>query len=350
MSVMVTGIGFVGGYVVRDLLAAGEDVVLFGFFGGSGSAEDALPDLVYLERLLGAQDSDRISVVVGDICDLPLLLKTIDQYDVRSIVHLASLMSESSEADIPRAVRVNIDGTVNMFEAAVQRKLERVVWASSINVFGPRSLSDQGVISDDSPIDPSTVYGVCKAFLEGLGRRYYKNHGANVVGLRLSRVYGFGEHVKASRGSGSSWLSNLLEIPATGREPAIVPFGERSMDFQYVEDVSDAFVRAIKNKGGGGETYLTNGDYRPISDAFAFVRKLLPDADIVLTEGSAAAGLAPGAQTNWAYHYDSRRASDDLGIRRRFSMEAGFYRTIRAYREFAGLTEVREPAEAAISS
>jgi nucleoside-diphosphate-sugar epimerase len=237
---------------------------------------------------------------------------------------------------------------VNMFEAAVQRKLERVVWASSINVFGARSVSDQGVINDESPVDPGTAYGSCKALLERLAQRYHENFGADVVGLRLSRVYGFGEHVKAGRGGGSSWLANLLEIPATGKGPAVVPFGDYSLDFQYVEDVSDAFVKALKHTDGGGETYLTNGDYRPISDAFAFVRELLPDADMMLLEGAAAAGLAPGAQINWAHRYDSSRAEAELGIRTRYSMEAGIYRTIRAYREFAGLPEVHEPAEAVI--
>src|SRR5438445_1399073 len=107
MAVLVSGIGFVGVYVVRDLLGAGEDVVLYGLFGG-GVDESTKPDLVYLDDLLGGVDvTGRVTVVVGDISNLPLLLDTIEKNDVRAAVHLASLISASSQADIPRAMRVN---------------------------------------------------------------------------------------------------------------------------------------------------------------------------------------------------------------------------------------------------
>ena len=343
MTVMVTGTGFVGGHVVKDLLAAGEDVVLYGYFGGSGEpASIDLPDLAFLDNLVGGDLFDKVTPVVGDITDLSALTAAVERHGVRSVVHLAAKVAAASEASPPSAVRVNAEGTVNVFEAAARLELEKVVWASSINVFGPRSVRESGVIDDESPFDPQGVYGSTKVLCEEVALRYFHNVGLDVTGLRLSRVYGFGEHVKADRGGGSSWLMRALYNAATGTAPAIVLYGDQNLDFHYVEDVADAFVRALRHRGGQGRSYLTHGDYRPIAEAYDFVKGLVPDADLTLQTGTAA--TPPGASLTWAQRYDASRAERELGIRSRVGMEEGLYRTINGYRRLAGLPDVPEPA------
>lgn len=340
MAIMVTGTGFVGGYIVRDLLRAGEDVVLYGLLGGTPDGSSTPRDIAYLDEIMaGEQAAGRMIVVPGDVCDLDLIRRTLQAHDVTAIAHLASLISVSSQQNVPRAVDVNIQGTLNIFEAALEYGVERVVWTSSINVFGPRSVLPDGTISDDSPVDPQSVYATCKATLESLARNYHDDRGLNVVGLRLSRVYGFGEHVKAGRGSGSSWVANLLEFPATGR-PSVVPFGERNIDLQYVEDASAAFLAALESRAGGGGSYLTHGDYRPVAEIFEYVRSLLPDEDMTLVSGTGGAPLPTGSQTNWEYRFDSSRAERELGIRSQFTIEEGFRRTVQQYRDKAGLPPI----------
>jgi nucleoside-diphosphate-sugar epimerase len=343
VSVLVTGIGFVGGYIVRDLVEAGEDVVLYGFFGGRPDGSGEQPDLDNARHILGEEKWQRVTVVVGNICDRELLSETVAKHGVTGIIHLASLVAAASERDIPRAIEVNVGGSVNVFEAAVRHQVQRVVWASSVNVFGPNSVSAEGVIDDDSRLDPRSAYGSTKAFVEQIAHRYHENVGLNVVGLRLSKVYGFGEHVKAGRGGGNTWFVNLVENPARGIGPSVVPFGDRSLDFHYIEDVAHSFCTALTARGGGGESFVTSGDYRPIKEAFEFVQSVLPDADMTLVDGAEAAGLQAGAQTNWAYRNDARRAKEVLGVEPRFSMEDGLYRTICAYRELAGLPSVPDP-------
>lgn len=344
MAVMVTGTGFVGSYVVRDLLEAGEDVVLYGYFGGRGEPADLdLPDLKFLDYLLGGGLFDKVTVVVGDISDQAAAESAMRAHDIDSVVHLASMVGAASEANAPAAVRVNAGGTANVFEAAARLGLRKVVWASSVTVFGPRSEGSDGIVTDDSVYDPDGVYGASKVFCEYLAKRYHENFGLESVGLRLSRVYGFGEHVKAGRGSGTTWLLDALHAAAVQSGPAKFLFGEYSLDFHYVEDVAEAFVQALDGPNVGARCFLTHGDYRPIAEGFDFLRAMLPDADLSLVKGSGT-DLPPGSTMAWARRYDGSGAEAALGIHSRYSMEEGLYRTVSRYREYAGLPAVERPA------
>ncbi len=343
MAVMVTGIGHVGGYVVRDLLEADEQVVIYGFFGGTGGASNpGVPDLDYVDTVVGGGLRDKVRVVVGDIADLGGLVTAAERYDVTKIVHLASLLSSGVEANPPLAVRVNIVGTANVFEAATRLGMEKVAWASSVDVFGDRSVPASGIVTDDAPYDPPFIYGAGKVMCEQMAARYAANHGLDITGLRLTRVYGFGEHIKAARGGGSSWMSGLLYEPAVGGGAVVVPFGARPMDFLYLEDVASAFMKALAYRGAGATNYIINGDYRMISEAYEFVHRLFPDAPLRLSMEDIP--LPAGSSLIWTQKFDSSRAAADLGHRSRFSMEEGFLRTINNNRASAGLPPVAEPA------
>ena len=345
MSVMVTGIGHAGSYIVRDLLRAGESVVLFGLFGGPGGGPDApTPDLQVLERVVGPDYADKVDIVVGDIRDLDALIDTVRTYGVTKAVHMASVLSAAVEANPPLAVEVNALGTVNVFEAAARCELEKVVWASSIDVFGHGPAYAGKTIDDDFPYDPPYVYGATKVFSEHLARRYAQNHGLSITGMRLSRIYGYGEHIKATRGSGTSWLSSLLYEPAMGSDTkVVVPFGARSMDFIYIEDVADAFLKALAHTEPGARNYLTVGDYRRIADAYEFVRRVFPDALIELDEEDAA--LPPGSSMTWAIRHDGARAAAEIGYRPSVPLEVGLLRTINENRAAAGLEPVAAPKD-----
>ena len=184
MSVLVTGVGFIGGYAVRDLLALGEDVVLYGYFGGQGDPGGPLPELAYLDMLSGGGIRERTTIVVADVADLSALSKAAERYEVRKIMHFATMLPTAAEAEPYAGTLVNVMGTANVFEVATRLSMEKVVCSSSQCVFGPRSVPRSGIVSDDSVFDPVWGYGAAKLMGEKLARAYAQSKGpAPIAGL-----------------------------------------------------------------------------------------------------------------------------------------------------------------------
>lgn len=126
------------------------------------------------------------SFVQLDVLDTKALSETIDKYEVDSIVHLAAILSAVGEKNPQLAWNVNINGTVNVFEVAREKKIERVLVPSSIAAFGPdtpRVMTPQKTI-----LHPTTMYGVTKVALELLGNYYNLKYDMDIRGLRYPGV------------------------------------------------------------------------------------------------------------------------------------------------------------------
>ena len=122
MSIMVTGgTGFIGNRIIRKLLDRGEQVVCF----------DLAPPRNNLEPYAG-----RINFYRGDISQIPHLLEAINTFQVHKIIHMAALLPPDTEDRPHFGMFVNIQGTNNVFEAARWSSIQRVVYASSIAVYG----------------------------------------------------------------------------------------------------------------------------------------------------------------------------------------------------------------------
>lgn len=121
-----------------------------------------------------------------DVLDAKALGETIDKYKVDGIVHLAAILSAVGEKKPQLAWNVNINGTVNIFEVAREKKLKRVLVPSSIAAFGPdtpRTMTPQKTI-----LHPTTMYGVTKVALELLGDYYNLKYDMDIRGLRYPGV------------------------------------------------------------------------------------------------------------------------------------------------------------------
>ena len=136
------------------------------------------------------------------------------------VVHLAATLSISSEANPLRTLKVNCEGTINVFEAALALGLTKVVWASSVAVFGGSERDDER-LANNAPRTTGALW---------CGQVYERKSGADDkrqrrldnVGLRFTAVYGYGKAFTIPRGTGVDYLTELLEKPAAG-EPGSHP-------------------------------------------------------------------------------------------------------------------------------
>ena len=129
MTYLVTGgAGFIGTRVVRDLVRQNEQVIVYDWY----------PDRTTLERLLTREEiENKVKIVQGDVTNFARLFDIIKQNNVDKIVHLAALLLHDVNASPLQGLKINSEGTINIYEAAKLLGLKKVVWISSGSVFGP---------------------------------------------------------------------------------------------------------------------------------------------------------------------------------------------------------------------
>lgn len=317
MSTLIVGGGsFIGAYVMRDLLRRGELVVAYD--------RDVRDNAVH--RILKPEEVSRIAFVQGDVLDFIGLLQVARQHDARDIVHLAAALIPTCEAEPALGVRVNVDGFNHVLEVARTVAARRVVWASSIAVYGPQA-SYAGEPDEDAPHRPTTVYGACKSINEYMAEHYFRAFGVDSIGLRFTVVYGPGR----MRGALAYRLGReLIEKPAYG-EPARVPAGDALVNWQHVEDAAQAVLLSLRLLAPAhSRVFNTGGDALRVRDAAAVVKQLLPTA-IIEVESGQGEGIA---------RLSIERAQRELGYAPRYDFATGARASINEYRRWRALPPI----------
>jgi UDP-glucose 4-epimerase len=266
-GVLVTGgAGFIGAYVTRRLIAEGRSVVVY----------DANPTANVLGMLIpDAEVRPDIAVETGDIIDRGRLVALCRRHRLDAAVHLASPLTKDVTERPDEGIRDICLGTSAVFAAAREAGLRRVVWASSVAVFGRKSGYPSGPIADDACQRPQSLYGSCKSLCETLARRAFEIDGLDTVGVRLSVVYGAGR----LRGY-MSYPSHIIRSAAAG-EPIDIPWGRQRVHWQYVEEVADLVAALLASDVAGcGRTYNAPGDSRSWADFGALLKRSRPGLNV----------------------------------------------------------------------
>jgi len=259
---LVTGVlGCLGAWVARAALEDGSDVVGY----------DLGDDRSRLDLVLG-EDVDRVELERGDITDLDHLERTLDDRGITRVVHLAALQVPFVRANPPLGMRVNVAGTVNVFEA-VARRLDRipgVAYASSAAVYSP---TDPSPAPETGGTSPATLYGVSKLADEGMARIYAADSGLPSIGLRPYVVYGPGRDQGMTAGP-----TEAMRAAARG-EPYAIAFTGRAQ-YDYAPDVGRAFVTAAGAAREGAVVFNVPGRPASVDDVIAAIRAVVPGAAI----------------------------------------------------------------------
>lgn len=267
MKVLVTGGGgFIGAWVARRLLAAGQAVRVF----------DRSERRELMRKVAGAS-AEAVEWVCGDIARASDVSAAI--HGCSGVIHLAGLLTPECRANPWLGLQVNLAGTLNVFEAARKAGLARVVYSSTAGVYGP---------DDGSRPDPATLYGVYKLAGEGVARVYRLEHGVSSVGLRPFIVYGPGREGGASAGPTLACKAAVLH------EPFVIPY-TGSAGMVYVEDVAESFAQALSVPQEGAHVFNLQGETASTARIIDCIRSVIPDARVT-AQGAPmpiAAQLAP---------------------------------------------------------
>jgi UDP-glucose 4-epimerase len=297
MTFLVTGAtGFIGSYLIKRLAREGHDVV----------CADSLP------RHAGPSDKLGVGVIPCDVGDREQVVALFrNETPVDRVVHLAYVMGAESEADPLLAMRVNALGAANLFGAACETGVQRIIFLSSESVYGPQSVYGERPVTEDdycAPGDHVLNYSLTKLLNEHLAAKYEARYGTQIIALRAPIVYGAGR----TRGT-TVWASTFASLPSQGL-PVKLPFPADDLNcYIYVEDLVEQIYQFSVKPVLAHRVYNAGGHTVRGSELAAFVRGVLPKASIEF-EGD-------GPRSPFIHSMDDARIRAEIDFRMRSMAE-----------------------------
>ena len=309
-NVLVTGgAGTIGSTIVDQLLDAGAAHV------------DVLDNFVRgrMANLETAMPSGRVTVIDGDIRDRDLVHDVVRGKDL--VFHQAAIRITQCAEEPRLALEVLVDGSFNVFEAAVESKVSKVVSASSASVYG---------MAEEFPTterhhhhNNDTFYGAAKSFGEGMLRSFRAMNGLDYVALRYFNVYGPRMDV---HGLYTEVLVRWMERIADGQPPLIFGDGAQTMDFVYTTDIARANILAAQSDITEGVYNVAAGEETSLLGlAQALLRAM--DSDLSVEHG-------PDRAVNGVVRRlaDTSAARADLGFESSVGLEEGLRELVEWWR------------------
>lgn len=321
--ILVTGgRGFIGSYVVRELLDRGRQVSVF-----------ARGELVPESRFVMGAGADDVAVELGSIEDLPRVLDAVKRTRPDAIVHTAgSVETRTLHRNPYLAYRAVLDGVVNVLEAARLFDVRRVICLSSIGVlptvqYEPIDAAHPLVLPREGP--GSGAYGAAKAAGELFGFAYERAYGLDVRTIRPSAVYGFG-----MRWHSANYMKQFVEPAVRGESVHLDHGGSLPRDYTHVRDVATLTAAVVDAPDEADRTFYaaTGEPLVTAAEAARIVMELIPGARIEIAQA-----LGPDDQQERAFRgvLSIRNAQEQLNWEPSYrSLRDGIAEYIARYRAF----------------
>ena len=261
MRILLTGgSGAIGSFVADELFVRGHDVTVF----------DIEPP-----------DRELSSFIRGDITEFDTVSTAVQEVD--AVVHLAALLPDACRENPRLAERVNVGGSLNVFEAATDVGVP-VVYASSKAVFGSsrgrHSHPQYEPLGEDAPKSPNSVYGTTKMAVENYANTYY-DKGMSGAAVRFASTYGPG---KGAAHGDLAYIPNLIRRAAAGETIQIDGADQRN-DLVYYGDIANGVAAAVEANARSHTAYhIGSGQAVSLYD-FAEVLRRETDATIHVNGG-----------------------------------------------------------------
>jgi CDP-glucose 4,6-dehydratase len=312
--VFVTGCdGFIGSWLTAGLVSAGADIV--------GLLRDQVPH----SQLVRSGTINQITVVVGDVTDYPLLERTMAEYEIDTVFHLAAqtIVQIANRAPLS-TFETNIKGTWVLMEAARRNPtVKRVIVASSDKAYGTHEVLPY---TEESPLQGRHPYDVSKSCADLIAQAYANTYDMPIVVTRFANLYGGGDL------NWSRIVPGTIRSALQGNQPVIRSDGTFRRDYLFVGDAVSAYMLLAEKMQApeiSGQVFNFGLD-QPI-EAKVMVRIIIdlagrPDLEpIVLNQ----------AQNEIPEQYSSsQKAYRVLGWKPQHNIEEGLLKTIDWYRDF----------------
>lgn len=311
-SILITGAaGFIGSHLTDRLLAQGRQVV------GLDNFCDFYDQACKRRNLQGALAGGRFTLVEADIRDRGAVQETFARHRPAAVVHLAAMAGVRPSIERPDYyTSVNLDGTVNLLDAAVAHGTERFLFASSSSVYGNNPKTP---FSEEDPVDlPISPYAATKKAGELLCHSYWHIHKLPIFCLRFFTVFGPRQRPDLA-------ISKFLKLVAAGKPIPMFGDGSTSRDYTYVDDIVGGIVAALERcqappRGKGYRIYNLGGNHP------ASLKELIATVEAVTGKRAQIQPLpmqAGDVERTWA---DLSRSSAELGYQPVTSLRDGIAR------------------------
>ena len=306
---VIGGAGFIGGFVVKELLKHSvREVVIFDNFarGKMSNIEESLGD-------------ERCSIfpLGGDIRETDILDEAMKGVDY--VFHLAAMWLLHCR-DFPRtAFDVNVAGTFNVLESCVRNKVKKLIYSSSASVYGD---AVQVPMTEDHPFNNKNFYGSTKISGEAMCTAYNDRYGLEVIGLRYMNVYGPGQDQHAVYSGVVSIMLNKIDA---NESPQINGDGSQAYDFIYVEDVARCNICAV-------ESDVKHGFYNVGTEVQTTIKELC-DTILRLKQSELEVIYKPYSEDDARALVQNRigsavKANEEIGFQFKFSLDEGLQKLI----------------------
>ncbi|WP_269498133.1 NAD-dependent epimerase/dehydratase family protein [Castellaniella sp. S9] len=307
-KILVTGAsGWLGIAIVKALLARGDHVVSLDLRSSPASIE-----------LAAAQPA--LTLVEADLGEWSQVVDVFITHQPTAVVHTAAIVGVVLAADVPiKALRVNTEGSINLFEAMRHHGVKRVVHVSTEETYGDFTAP---IITEEHPQKPTSIYGLTKLATEHYGRIYTDRYGLECINARTCWVYG----PKLPR---ARVPKVFIDAALEGTAYHLKTGGDLAVDQVYIDDTVAGVLLALDKENHRFDAYhIATGQAPTIDDVARLVREFIPDADVSTAPGPYLHGdQFPTARKG---ALDISRAQAELGYSPRYDLRAGIEKSIRA--------------------